>query len=57
MSLDQSLIKLIGTLKRQHSITLTRLAKLEEQLGHPPEPEPVWVRVFRYFREEHRNVG
>lgn len=57
MSLDQSLIKLVGTLKRQHSITLTRLAKLEEQLGHIPEPEPVWVRVFRYFREEHRNVG
>lgn len=57
MPIDESLLKLLGTLKRQHNITLNRLAKLEEQLGHTPEPEPVWVRVFRYFREERRNVG
>jgi len=57
MSLDESLLKLLGTLKRQHSITLTRLSKLEEQLGHIPEPEPLWVRLYKFVREERRNVG
>lgn len=57
MPIDESLLKLLGTLKRQHNITLNRLAKIEEQLGHPQEPENFFVRVVRYFREERRNVG
>ena len=57
MSLDESLLKLLGTLKRQHNITLNKLAKIEEQLGHPQEPESIFVRVVRFFREERRDAG
>ncbi len=56
-SSEESLKRLLGTIKRQHSITLSRLSKLEEQLGSTPEPEPLLARVIRFFREDRRNAG
>lgn len=32
-TLDEALIALLGTLRRQHHITLHRLSRLEERLG------------------------
>ena len=49
----------MATLKRQHTITLTRLTKLEERLQTSPteEPKPFWQRLWPFQTGDLKDAG
>lgn len=59
-----ALLRLISTIKRQHTITITKLTRLEEKLPSMPAEEETTVRsVWSYFwpfsfeERDHRDAG